>query len=227
MNLFIANLVVLFSLFGKNTYAKSDNPENWCRWGSVKVDNFYTVGTLKSKNENKFYFYNDQDQCPDLSIQKCKNKSYLISGDKVLLANQYKDWTCARYLNFSKKKIISDTSGWILTKFISIEKTLNHPKEDSWLGKWVDGFNTLELTKGSDGQIKVNGLATWGSGVNMHTGEIVGMGKPIENKITVKDESNEDCQLKLVLIDQFLIAEDNSNCGGVNVSFSSVYIREK
>ncbi len=34
-----------------------------------------------------------------------------------------------------------------------------------------------------------------------------------------------DCKVAFVLLDKYLVATDNNQCGGVNVSFSGVYSR--
>ena len=36
-----------------------------------------------------------------------------------------------------------------------------------------------------------------------------------------------DCRIRLRLLPPFLLAEDNMNCGGMNVSFTTVYRRTK
>jgi hypothetical protein len=45
---------------------------------------------------------------------------------------------------------------------------------------------------------------------------------PNGNRLVVR---NENCVLELELVDEFLGAEDNMQCGGMNVSFSDVYTR--
>lgn len=86
----------------------------------------------------------------------------------------------------------------------------------------VDATIGLELME--DGKVKMQGDATWMTGMKVHTGEIAGMleldGKTMEYD-TGSDEY--DCHVKFEFSNGLLVVEDNYRCGGMNVTFTSVY----
>lgn len=225
------NIILIVSIFlvQITAYSETSDPENWCRWGIIDIKNDFKIGVIKKTDQKKIYFYKDQDQCPNETDKKCQHKAFLIKDDKVLISKNYKDWSCVKFLNITKKKKVTTTTGWISTKNITVINPVANNSIDSWLGDWSDGYNSLKLTSGNDGKIKIEGEAVWGSGMNIHTGQVSGTGKPNKNTLEVQnnDDMGEDCKLNLLLLDQFLIAQDNNSCGGLNVSFSSVYTRSK
>ncbi len=55
-------------------------------------------------------------------------------------------------------------------------------------------------------------------------GQFAGTAKLANGEITVEED---ECTVTFRLLDRYLIASDNKNCGGLNVTFDGAYIRIK
>jgi len=74
---------------------------------------------------------------------------------------------------------------------------------------------------GKSASLKVKGEAYWhGLGDNVHVGAVAATAQPQGHELVLVEE---ECQVTLKLVGDFLIASDNSECGGVNVRFNGVY----
>jgi hypothetical protein len=70
-------------------------------------------------------------------------------------------------------------------------------------------------------------------------GELEGKGRPRGQTLAIgydpdqssfppgKDEPPDSCAAKLELYGRYLVVEDNNGCGGLNVSFTGIYVRVK
>lgn len=128
------------------------------------------------------------------------------------------DWACAAFTG-GKKPVI----GWLRKNQIAIGQTPGPMPLDAWAGEWTAWDNSLDIAVAADQTLTVSGIAIWGDGPAPRTGEVNGSTTPSDNGALVKDGS---CQVKLTLVDQWLVADDNGECGGMNVTFTGVYRRE-
>lgn len=163
------------------------------------------------------YFHNDFDNCPSLYADSCRESSYLIVGDEVVVSKEYKGFSCAWYTG------VSNTIGWIDS--VRLEPVqINPPEINNWLGHWQYNDNNIYLTelKFSD-DILVEALAIWqGTDANIHIAEIferIYAPKYYSIQITTVD----GCLLQLTIMNNYLAALDNLKCGGANVSFNGIY----
>ena len=100
------------------------------------------------------------------------------------------------------------------------------------------------VIKSHDNEVEVSGTATWGAsdpqrvrmgGVN--TGELEGSGKPRGQVLAIgydpdqtafpppEDLAPDICAARLEIYGPYLSVEDNDSCGGMNVSFTGLYVR--
>jgi hypothetical protein len=113
-----------------------------------------------------------------------------------------------------------------------------------WDGKWLrDSEGEIVITSHGD-EVEVSGTATWGGNdrrrVKMgavHTGELEGSGQPRGQVLAIgydpdqsdfppsEDAAPDICAARLELHGPYLMVEDNGGCGGVNVSFTGLYVR--
>lgn len=224
MKLIICTVFVLF--LSTSIFAQLDgNPENWCRNGAFPRDSeSYEIAKVKGKKGEKVYFYNDfQEDCPN--NEKCREKSYIIPTDEVIVSRKYGNWVCAWY----QPKKGSETVGWIRTdslEFVKIKQSL----ADIY-GSWYFYDNEIRIKKGAKPDaFAVTGEAFWkGLGDNIHTGELDHEGKMFGNILKLGEQETDEyaCKVSIRLLGKFLIVSDNMNCGGANVSFSGVYQRNK
>lgn len=203
------------------------NPENWCRNGAFPADSEeYRIGTIKGTKGQRAYFYNDFDEdCPN--NEKCKEKSYVVPGDKVIVSRNYGKFACSW---FSPAKG-QPTVGWIRSESVTIGPAERTANMSAWLGIWRYFDNTISITrtKRPAGKLKVAGTAFWkGYGDNIHIGELGERVAPVGRvlRIGAADMDKYACKATMRLVGAFLIVADNLNCGGANVSFTGVYKRK-
>ena len=174
----------------------------------------FQKGVASGEKGERAYFHNGGDGCPS---EACRRKAYVIAGDTVLVGGTSTDWACAAFVGPK-----GAVTGWIAKRQLALNPTNPNPSLAAWGGEWKSGRNSLSVQAQSGGSISVDGLALWGDGPAPHTCEVQGAATPAGNHATVKDGP---CQVTLALADDWLIASDNNQCGGFNVTFSGVYRR--
>lgn len=201
------------------------NPDNWCREGFFTRDSSdFSIGIVKGAKGSRTYFRNDNsDNCPESS--ECQSKAYLVPGDRVVINRTRGSFACAWYAP-SKG---APTVGWIDLNSLDRRTMPIVAGVSPWLGEWKYALNTINFTNNKlAGYLNLTGNAYWkGVGDNIHIGELDGRYQPKNGVIEYSDGAGEyDCRASLRLVGEFLIVADNMNCGGVNVSFSGVYIKK-
>ncbi|MEZ5344613.1 MAG: DUF3298 and DUF4163 domain-containing protein [Pyrinomonadaceae bacterium] len=178
-----------------------------------------TVKMAKGERSARSYFYEDSDECPE--GENCRLKSYVVSNDKVIVAEAQNGFYCAWY----EPKTGSETVGWIRRHELSIESPDLKPGFAQWIGEWESNGNTLRIAKGiQGGNFRITGNAFWrGVGDNIHIGEVDDTGTPNGNSLNIGGPEKYDCRVKMTLVNDLLVVSDNRMCGGVNVTFDGVY----
>lgn len=216
-------LVVVSAAFAQT----EGNPENWCRGGTFPSDSDdFSIGTAKGQKGSRIYFFNDfESDCP--VAKGCKGSSYIIPGNKVVVARSYKGFACSWYTSPKGNA----TTGWIRLADLDIRKAAASPKIGSWLGEWAYADNDIKFTENKlPGTLNVTGNAFWkGLGDNVHIGELDGRAEPKGTLLKLGEEDTDEfaCKVTMRLVDSFLVVRDNMNCGGANVSFSGVYLKKR
>jgi hypothetical protein len=150
--------------------------------------------------------------------------AYLIPADEVLVGKSTADWACVWYQG-RKHDFVS----WMPRKNIAVlQAPLLHPVRD-WVGVWSDGTDTIRIfpSAGRDTQEILSKLR-WASGVSPNGETIANYGgtRAILNVYDSRaSASDEICQIALTRIEKHFLADDNSDCGGINVRHTGVYYR--
>lgn len=187
-----------------------------CQNPSFAYDlNTFRPAAVVGDHGARAYFHDLGPKCP---TGECRRKSYLIPGDRVLVGAVSDDWACAAFTG-GKKPVI----GWLRKDQLFIGQAPGPMPLDAWSGQWTAWYNSLDIAVGADQTLAISGTAIWGDGPAPRTGEVNGSTTPSDNRALVKDGS---CQVRLTLVDQWLVADDNSECGGMNVTFTGIYRRE-
>jgi hypothetical protein len=80
-----------------------------------------------------------------------------------------------------------------------------------------------------DGQLRVAGYSSWVGNVrtgNVNVGQVDGIFKLQGSKLFFKSGDGVDCRFKITFgVDSLTVTEDNSQCGGINVTFDGKYRR--
>lgn len=174
----------------------------------------FQKGVVAGDKGERAYFHDRGDGC--LS-EVCRRKAYVVAGDTVLIGSTSTDWACTAFVG-TKGTVF----GWLAKRQLTLAATDLNPSLSAWAGKWRSNRNSLTILPQTNGSISVDGLALWGNGPAPNIGEVQGAATPAGTRATVKDGA---CQVTLSLADDWLIASDNHECGGLNVTFSGVYRR--
>ena len=69
------------------------------------------------------------------------------------------------------------------------------------------------------------GEATWQGSRDPHFGDFAYTATPNGNTVKLGNEG--DCQVELLMLGNFMAAQDNHACGGANVTFSGFYVQHQ
>lgn len=190
--------------------------EPQCEVGQfISANVAFQKGVVTGQEGERVYLHNGGDGCPSEAV--CRRKAYVVVGDTVLINGTSADWACAAFVGAK-----GAVTGWIPKHQLALATIDRNPSLSAWMGKWRKNRNSLTIKAESDGKISVDGFALWGSGPAPNVGEVQGTTIPVGTGATVKDGP---CRVTLTLADNWLIAKDNQECGGLNVSFSGIYRR--
>lgn len=210
-------LVPAVSLIASATSAGTVMAEQRCEpWHfETEATEPFRPAQVVGQHGTRAYFHDTGKNCPS---DACRRKAYVIPGDRLLISAVKDGWACA-FFGGTKGDIV----GWVRTEQLTMTAT-KPPTPESWFGRWRSGRNsfTIQSSAISD-SLSVAGIALWGAGPAPRTGRVEGSSPPTGNQLVVKDGT---CQVRLTLVDEWLIADDNNECGGLNVTFTGVYRRE-
>ena len=146
----------------------------------------------------------------------------LQAGDTVVISRSEDDWTCG-YLTSRK----GAAQGWVRTADVHVIQADPNPPLTAWIGTWMQGENRITIEASTTpGQLSLDGEAYWRGGRdNVHEGAIAGDVSPQGNHAHYEEGSRESCNVDMALIGNYLLANDNSLCGGMNVRFWGVWRR--
>jgi hypothetical protein len=134
------------------------------------------------------------------------------------------------------------TRGFLLREALQVVPP-EQTSAQKWDGKWLRDSEAQIVIESSGDEVKVSGTASWGGSdperVNMgavNTGELEGSGK-LRGKVLAigydpdrsafpppEDQAPDICAAQLELYGPYLMVEDNGRCGGLNVSFTGLYV---
>jgi hypothetical protein len=178
--------------------------------------------------------------CPSAE-SACRLKAYVVPGDEVLVEATEAPYLCALF----KSQAGTETRGWLPRAALQLAPSAAAPARQ-WAGKWQRDREAQIVIAAHGDEVEVSGNALWGSydpqrvrrGA-VHVGELSGKGQPRGQTLAIgydpdksgfpagKDQPPEDCAAKLELYGRYLVVEDNLGCGGLNVSFTGIYVRVK
>ncbi len=215
-------LIGLLALAG---YAQTE-PDNWCRGGFfTKESETFLIGTAIGTRNKRIHFYNDDAaDCPN--NERCKAKAYVVPGDEVVVSKRKDGFGCAWYQPVKG----GGTVGWIRLSELRFRDAVSDVSPREWMGEWLYADNSIKISSDrEEGRMRVTGNALWrGRGDNVHIGELDGRTRLQKDVMRYSDGDDEyDCKATLRLVGRFLVVADNLKCGGVNVTFSGVYTKQK
>ncbi len=203
-----------------------------CRNGAFPAAAQFQLAQIHLRPTQKHqHFYDDVEGCPAQAT--CQQKSYLIPGDQVIVAQLQNQWACVWYPGQPH-----ETVGWMpiqSLKFLPIGSEL---PLIAWQGQWKRGEQPGQIeikTKATadEASLSLDGEAFWLGAILesgdqvIHTGETHASDLlPLGRQLHLTEGKNKyDCHMRLTLLPPYLIVHDNRQCGGANVVFDGIYTR--
>ena len=201
-------------------------------------DRSLRAATVDDGGASRVYFVQGGDVapgCPALTAV-CRARAFVVPGDVVLLSSSDGDYVCASFSNARGGL----TTGWLAADSVT-EQAPVKPSAQSWRGHWSAPEQDIVIAVTPAGALAIKGDATWGGrdpervrrgGVNV--GDFEATVKPSGDALafTAGDRTlpfdqgeDTDCRVRLTLRGPYLVAADNNQCGGNNVTFSGIYRR--
>ncbi|WP_257167804.1 hypothetical protein [Bradyrhizobium sp. SRS-191] len=171
--------------------------------------------------------------CP-APTDACRKKSYLVSGDVVLVGRTRGDFTCVTYQPPGAKSQ-TWTRGWLPRTALAPIAPMTAPELSDWTGTWVHPGGRLTIQTAGGGRLKIEGDQVVPAGRDLNNGSIAATVEPkggviafVEDGTTPFERPNggDECRVRLHRIGAFLLAEDNTDCGGAGVTFTGLYRRK-
>ncbi len=196
-----------------------------CRNGLFASEPTFALATI-NRSQPRVQFHDDTKGCP-WEGEDCAARAYVVPGDTVIVSRVRNGYACAYYPSRG-----GGTAGWLPTRQINLRPIDARANPESWVGTWSSEGNPRLVFATRLGRLTVGGKAWWPGPPgthdwpSIHEGEIDG---PVEiaGQTGHYGEDENLCEVKFTLLGDYLLAGDNRNCGGANVSFSAVYRRVK
>ncbi|KGM31120.1 hypothetical protein [Inquilinus limosus] len=180
--------------------------------------------------------------CPK-DTAACRMKEYLVANDRVVVTAIQGAYACATFTGGAPN--FASTTG-----LLPLHALADTPQtaEGDWTGAWRSGDEQeIDIKAAAGGAIAIEGNATYGGddpervargAVNV--GQIGGTVTPEGDRAAFSAGDNGEaapydanpgddsvCRVRLWRAGPYLLAADNLMCGGMNVSFTGVYRRDK
>jgi len=210
--------------------ASAQSSDQLCINNMVDVD-LKTVALYEVDTPTGIHFVHGPEagSCPAAN-DVCQQRARLVKGNQVVVISRFGDYACAIYVAARKGKAIA-TSGWLP---LSALKTIE--PSPHWAGHWIsdDSDATIDVVAKDDAKIGIDGNATWNSNpIDAQSGQFGAVISPQGAFVSFTDGdniktayANSACTIKAAQLGPYLVITDNHNCGGSNVTFSSVYVRK-
>lgn len=135
------------------------------------------------------------------------------AGTAGVLIHRYKSWACVVLPADGK---IGTQAGWIPESRWAPRG--QSAASASWVGIWQNEGAKITVTS-NKGRLHIVGKAIWQGLADPHFGSFDFDAIP-EGDIVTLDEG---CEVRIRRVGEFLFAQDNQQCGGMNVSFDGLY----
>jgi hypothetical protein len=220
-----AAALVLAMLMGSPAHAEFDDAR-MCRNGLFPEEGAsYALARVTS--EGRLFLIEDNIDCEKgktcpvcpRDAAACQSKSFLLPGDLVVAGKTVDGNRCVFYRD---QKNVSGSAGYVPQGRLEALPPASVTQKD-WLGEWRIGDIFMKL-RAKGAALSAKGEAVWGTAANAHVGEMSGVATPKGNEVTFVDDEDE-CHVSLTLLPPFVLARDNNRCGGLNVTFTGVYLR--
>jgi hypothetical protein len=224
--------MILCAVIGGPAYAweKQWNEAPAIQDSCLSYDGRYSEAPLfriAAKADPKIHFFTRKESCAERAGSSCpaRMKAYLVDGDVVFGGPEDGNFRCV-YYGTAKGTIVA---GFIpadnLAPFVENEDLT----QDFLVGTWTHAGNPeIVITAVGENKVSADGEASWpGVGKQArNTGGFSAVGSPAGKEITFR-EGDDTYSYRVALLRRgpYLVAKDNSYCGGMNVRFSGILMK--
>ena len=134
------------------------------------------------------------------------------AGTFGILVHRFKSWACV--VLPGKGKIGTQTA-WIPESRWAADQSV---ASDSWVGTWQNDGAKITVTS-NEGHLHFVGNAIWQGPSDPHFGSFEFDAVPDGDMVSLVG----GCEVRIRRVGAFLFAQDNQQCGGMNVSFDGLY----
>ena len=197
---------------------------DFCRNGLFpREQEHLSLGIVQGRPGEKVHFLDDMEGCPSKGAV-CMRAAYLVPGNEILVGKRTADWACVWYQGRQHEFV-----SWVPRKNVALLPAPPlHPVRD-WVGLWSNGLSTIRLAPSKvGGKLQISSRLRWNGGVDpagerrMNFG---GMTGTVDVQGARATGAEGDCQVTLTRIGKYLLADDNGDCGGMNVRHTGMYFR--
>ena len=174
-------------------------------------------------------------QCPQ-AREKCRLKTYVVPGDKVIVAPQtVPGFACVAFVD---RKGVAHV-GWVAAEAVTTSPPRQAVLAD-WLGEWRYYNSTINIKRDkTPGQIAIDGSSfvkrlsgmvntgDFSATVSTPTGHAVAFADRVGETVPIEKAEEFDCAVKLALMHDLMVVSSTSACGGAGVSFTGYYRRKR
>jgi hypothetical protein len=172
------------------------------------------------------YLYKQTQLCPKDKPCGSRQKAYLVGGDVVFAGPLNRGFRCV-YYGSPNGKIVA---GFIPAENLKAIAEDNGMSIDFLIGTWKYESNSIEIKASTAGKVSGDGQASYQTAETVNEGSFSAQ-TPLaagQKELVFKEGNDESsCVVKLHRRGPYLVASDNNNCGGLNVSFSGIYTKAK
>ena len=195
----------------------------------AKVTASPRVNFVKSPYDDEF----KAATCP-AATDACRKKSYLVTGDLVLVGKTLSGFTCVAYqMPAAKRHIFAE--GWLPSAALTPVAPAASTAMPDWIGTWEHPHGTIEIKSGGiGGRLQIEGFMLVPTARDFHNGVISAQVMPAKDSIAFQNDGwmpfetvcEDACRVRMQRIGPYLLVEDNGDCGGAGVSFTGLYHRK-
>lgn len=175
--------------------------------------------------------------CPS-NATACRMRAYIMPADVVVVAANRNGFACAGYRGLKG----GYTFGWLPAAGLQELTPISNPTAADWVGNWQRAEATIAIKSAPKGQIAISAEGTYGAFVkemvargNVRSGTFAATIKPTGDRLTFTDgdegkatfAADGSCRVRMWLVQatrgKRLIVEDDTQCGGMGMSFTGVY----
>ncbi len=226
----IALSVALLSLSGL-AQAMADEGPGDCLGVNFDKQKPVTIEKMSAANPRIYFVKSawENAACPS-DAPACQAKAYLVPGDLALACKTKGALTCISYQAMATREQ-KWTVGWIPTaSFAPLPPDPASARSD-WTGTWSHAGGHITISNGKGCASR----ATYAAAQNVHTGDISATATPAQGLLVLADDGStpfdkaddSSCLVRMQRLGNFLIVEDNSQCGGVMVTFTGFHQRQR